>query len=741
MKKFHKHILVVFTVLSVMSAQAQKRAKSDTVQKRPTVGLVFSGGGAKGFAFIGVLKALQKAGLRVDYIGGTSIGSIIGGLYALGYAPDSIAKMVRSQNWYNLLHDVVDRKYIAFEEKGYDENSIVTLPIKKNKIGLKPSLYAGQEIDLLLNHYFTADYKTTDFSKLPTPFMCMATNILNGKAVTLNKGYLPLAVRASMSIPAYFSPTYYQGKYLVDGGVIDNYPAKQVKARGMDLIIGCDVQQGLTKNIKKLNSVPKVLQQVISYYRVAANQAGYKITNLYIPIKMKYEVMDFDKYDSIIAIGERAAQKHYKQIKALADSLNRIKYEPVRKHNTVPLDSVQISEVHYRGYKRIPLRFLEKYFNKYRNSKISIRSLEKTINEVYGTKYFDHVTYELQPRGKYTDLLIKVKEASPGSVGAAVHFDSDYQGSILLNMVLRNVLGKGSKLFAQTTLGNNPRFKMLYLINNGAKVGLGASLDFYSLKFNRYENNVKNTGNHFVNFSGAAFINATLKNIINFRAGFEFDRFRVEQTQLNFDTIPHSDKISSYGNLFFTFNADTYDREYFPTKGFQVELNFKYQLNMAPEQKESTFSSAPFIYMNYNQAIKLTDKWVFSPGIFGGMTLGLMIPPPQNRFYLGGQNPDNYLHSMVPFTGLRFVQETGNNIIVVRGRLRYNFMKNFYLTGAVDFGEISDNFNNPSLTSGLIVGYGLTISYKSFIGPVQLSVMNSNQPTKAILFFNLGYWF
>lgn len=741
MKKFRKQILLLFTILSVMSVSAQSRQDSTAVPKRPTVGLVLSGGGAKGFAYIGVLKALQKAGLRVDYIGGTSIGSIIGGLYALGYSPDSIARIIRSQNWDNLLHDVVPRKYIAFEEKGYEENSIATLPIEKNKISLKSSLYEGQEIDLLLNRYFTADYKVTNFSKLPTPFICMATNILNGKAVTLKSGYLPEAIRASMSIPAYLSPVHYQGKYLVDGGVIDNYPARQVKAMGANLIVGCDVQHGLTKDIKKLNSVPKVLQQVISYYRMAANNAGYKITNLYIPINMNYEVMDFDDYDSIIAIGERAAQKHFKQIKALADSLNKIKYEPVRKHNTRPLDSVRISEVHYQGYKRIPLRFLEKYFNKYRNSEMSIQNLERTINEVYGTKYFSHVSYELQPRGEHTDLLIKVKEASPGEIGAALHYDSDYQGSILIYSVLRNVLGKGSKLFAQTTLGSNPRFKMLYLINNGAKVGLGASLDFYSLNFNQYQNNIKKTDYEFINFSGAAFINATLKNIFNFRGGFEFDRFRLGQTALDLDTVMHSNEISSYGNLFFTFNADTYDRAYFPTKGFRTELSFKYQLNIASENNETAFSSAPFIYLNYNQNIKLADKWVFSPGFFGGMTLGLVTPPPQNKFYLGGQNPNNYLHSFIPFTGLRFVQKTGNNLLVARGRLRFNFMKNFYLTGAVDFGEISNNFRNPSETSGLIVGYGLTVSYNSFIGPVQLSLMNSNQPAKAILYFNLGYWF
>ncbi len=741
MKKLRKIIYLSLIVLLVLPQYAAAQQTEKEQPQRPTVGLVLSGGGAKGFAYVGLLKAIQKAGLHIDYIGGTSIGSIIGGLYALGYSPDSIGQIIREQNWDHVLHDVVARKYIAFEEKGYAENSIATLPFNEHKIELKSSLYEGQNIDLLLNRYFTVGYKTTDFSKLPTPFMCMATNILNGKAVTLTSGYLPRAIRASMSIPIYFAPEHYQGKYLVDGGVIDNYPAKQMKDMGVGLIVGLDVQHGLTKNINKLNTVPKVLQQITSYYRVAANKEGYKITNLYIPVDLKYEVMDFDKYDSIMAVGDRTAQKYYGKIKALADSLNKIKYEPVRVHNTVPLDSVRISEVHYQGYKEIPLRFLEKYFNKYRNTTMRIHELERTIDQVYGTKYFTHVSYELQPKGARTDLLIKVKEASPGSLGAALHFDSDYQGSILLNMVLRNKLGKGSKLFAQTILGSNPRFRALYLINKGAKIGLGTSIDFYALNFNLYHNDVKQTDYQFINFSGSAFINATVKNIFNFRSGFEFERFRVEQTELTETTAPGSDQISSYGNLFFEFNADTYDKAYFPTKGFRAELNFRYRLNFATEQNESAFSSAPFLYLNYNQNIKLSDRWVFSTGLFGGATLGLIAPPLQNQFFLGGQNPDNYMHSFVPFTGLRFVQKAGNNLAVLRGRLRYTLMKKFYLTGAADLGEISNHFSDPLQTSGLIIGYGLTLSYDSFIGPVQLSLMNSNQPAKAFVYFNLGYWF
>ncbi|MEI7982891.1 MAG: patatin-like phospholipase family protein, partial [Bacteroidota bacterium] len=205
---------------------------------RPSVGLVFSGGGAKGFAYVGLLKVFQEAGLPIDYIGGSSIGSIVGGLYALGYHPDSIAKMIRSQKWDDLLKDKTERKYIAYEEKEYGEKTIISLPVKKKKLSVSSSMYQGQEIDLLLNYYFSPAYRIHDFNKLPTPFLCIGTDLFTGEEVVLNKGYLPMAIRASMSIPGYFSPVDYMGKYLVDGGVVNNYPAREVREMGAKIIVG-----------------------------------------------------------------------------------------------------------------------------------------------------------------------------------------------------------------------------------------------------------------------------------------------------------------------------------------------------------------------------------------------------------------------------------------------------------------------------------------------------------------------
>jgi len=164
-------------------------------QERPTVGLVFSGGGAKGWAYIGLLRVIQEAGLPIDYIAGASAGSIVGGFYALGYHPDTMEKLIREQDWDALMQDKIDLKYISFFDKEYGGHYIFTLPVKEKKIGLKASLYEGQNIDLLLNRYYSVAYKDTLFKDFQTPFLCIGTDLFDGKQIVLDRGYLPVAIR------------------------------------------------------------------------------------------------------------------------------------------------------------------------------------------------------------------------------------------------------------------------------------------------------------------------------------------------------------------------------------------------------------------------------------------------------------------------------------------------------------------------------------------------------------------
>ncbi len=741
-KKYYSLILVVLIFLSIDNTGFSQGEIQAVKPERPTVGLVLSGGGAKGFAYIGLLKVIQEAGLRIDYIGGSSIGSIVGGLYALGYHPDSIAKIIRAQNWDELLTDETDRKYIAYEEKEFGEKKIITLPIKKKKVGIAASLYQGQEINLMLNRYFSPAYDSYDFKDFQTPFLCIGTDLLTGEQVVLDKGYLPMAIRASMSIPGYFSPTDYMNYYLVDGGIVNNYPVKEVKEMGATIIVGGDVQSGLKKSREELNSLTSIINQITSFHRVEANIIGYELTDLYVPIKMSFGMMDFEDYDSIIAIGERVSRVHFDAIKALADSLNAIEYKPVKAYDAVPLDTVFIDEVIYRGYDKMPLKYFEGAFDDMENSYVSLDEIEKAITLMYGSRFFEHIFYELKRAEGKTSLIIDIKEGGSGYISAGVHYDNNYRGSLLISGAFRNVLGKRTKLFADLVLGVKPRLRALYIVDNGSRPGFGAALDMYTFDFDDYDKDVKINDIEFTNYKASVFVNLNLKNLYSFRAGFDYEYFQFKQ-KIEVDTILDRFKeFSSYGTLFATFNADTRDHQYFPTRGSRTELRFEYVMPLSKDWSEEIFTNSFVVYLKYDQSFKLSKRFVLRPGVFAGGTLRQKeFAPLQHAFAAGGLNPDNYVNTYVDFTGVQFIQSFGYHMAVIRMKLQYNFMKKMYLTLRADAGAnelVAEDVFKPE---NFMFGYGLTYSYDSFIGPVELTVMGSNLNPKPMLILNIGFWF
>ncbi len=737
MKKYL--LLLLFLLFSIFYVKAQNNKVLKL--KRPKIGLVLSGGGAKGFAYIGLLKVLEEVHLHIDYIAGTSIGSIIGGLYAAGYSPDTIAQIIRLQNWDNLLNDNIERKYINFEDKVYGEKYIVDLPLNKNSVSLKASLHEGQQINLLLNRLFSPFYNISNFSKLPTPFLCIGTNLLSGEAVELDSGYLAMAIRASMSIPGFFSPTFYNGKYLIDGGVINNFPVINVKNKGVKYVIGGDVQSGLIKNPDKLDKIITVLDQVISFNREAANKAAYKETDMLIHFKINYGIMDFNNYDSLIAIGERTARAHYSELKALSDSLNAIKYVPVVKRNTHPIDSLYIDKIVIHGLQNIHSKYIMNFFKDIIHKQITLHDLEKRITTTYGTNYFDHVFYKLQPSGKHVTLILNIKEKSLGTIRAGIHYDNDYLGSLMVSTTFRNLL-PSTKLYTDIVLGPNPRFRSLFLIDNGKVLGLGAKLNFYNFNFDFFEKSVKTNRIQFINYSASLFANKTLKNFYNFRAGFEYEDFKFKYQYNDIEMSNRFDDFNSYGNFFVSFRSDTYDNPLFPTKGFKSAFVVKYVFPFSTGWTSDFFSKSLISYFIYDHAISLTPKLVIKPGVFLGATLKSEIMPPLQHFFaLGGLNPSNYIEAYQPFTGLHFIQSYGMYVATGRLKLQYRFATKHYITLKADIGSISDTIEELSNPDMFLFGYGLTYSYNSFIGPVELTFMSSNVTKDFQVFLNIGYWF
>src|SRR5690606_29822664 len=332
----------------------------------PKVGLVLSGGGAKGLAHIGVLKVLEEAGVTVDYIGGTSMGAIVGALYASGYGAEELDSIFRTTEFTSLIQDHVPRGAMSFQEKENSEKYALSLPFTNFRVSFPQAISGGQNIfnELVRLLYHVKD--VNDFNELPIPFLCMATNMETGEAVLLDRGFLPEAILASGTFPSLFEPSEIDGNILIDGGVVYNYPIEQDRAMGADLIIGLDVQAALASR-GSLSSAMEILLQINNYRTVNDMRRKAGKTDIYIkPDIGGFSVIDFGRGPAIVERGERAARDKMEELRALARTQGS---PPLRKAPTPTTDSLTINrmlitgnDLYTRGYiqGKLPLKLSEK---------------------------------------------------------------------------------------------------------------------------------------------------------------------------------------------------------------------------------------------------------------------------------------------------------------------------------------------------------------------------------------------
>lgn len=530
--------------------------------------------------------------------------------------------------------------------------------------------------------------------------------------------------------------------YLVDGGVVNNYPVKEVKETGARIIVGGDVQSGLHTTREELGSLPAIIDQITSFSRIRANEIGDSLTDLKVRIKMTWGMMDFDQYDSIIAVGERVARSHYAELKHLADSLNAIEYKPLKKYTTTPLTTFHVDSLIIRGNKKMQDRYFQSIFGGFQHKDVSLSDLEKEIRLTYGSGYFERVSYELDYREGKTNLVIHAVEGGPGEVSAGVHYDSDYGISFVLGGAFRNVLGRNSKLFADLNIAINPRIRATYLLGFGGKAALGAKIEFYTFKVSTYNKDVKDNKYDMTNYKGAMFFSYNFRNMVNFQAGFDYEYFRFRQEIVIDSTFLPFEKFSSYGNVFLSFNADTRDRPTYPTTGVKASFRGEYVMPLSKAWAENLFANSAIFSLEFDQNIPLSRRFVLQPGLFAGATLNNNGSPPiQHLFGLGGLTPDNYIETFVPFTGLHFIQEFGTYALVGRMKLQANVYKKIYVKLLADAGGNEDSLDELFSSRNFTAGYGITAGYDSFIGPLELSFMGSNINPGVMVFLNFGYWF
>lgn len=330
-------IIFIASLLLFMQAAAIPQHQ----ERRKKVGVVLSGGGAKGMAHIGALKVIEDAGIPIDYIVGTSMGAIIGGLYSIGYTPQQLDSMVRKQNWQFLLSDHIERREMNLMEREAEETYVISVPFSKNAIKeVTGGLIKGHNIDNLFSELTLGYHDSISFDSLPIPFACVSENLVLGEEYVFREGILSTAMRASMAIPGVFTPVRLNDMVLIDGGVVNNYPVDVARQMGADVIIGVDVQSELRPG-EELNNTGTILAQLVELMGQEKYLENLNNTNVHIKVNVKgYSAASFTHtaIDTLIVRGTHAAESH-------RDALLKLKEEQEQNGVTVPSNAEIVAPV------------------------------------------------------------------------------------------------------------------------------------------------------------------------------------------------------------------------------------------------------------------------------------------------------------------------------------------------------------------------------------------------------------
>ena len=730
----------VFILVFIFPSIAQDIVLDTTRKTRPKVGLVLSGGGAKGYAHIGALKVLQEMGIEVDYISGTSMGSLVGALFAIGYSPESIEKIVQEQDWGHLLLDKIDRRDLSLEEKTYNEQQFISFPVSKKSIDLPFGIKYGQSVSLLLSQLVSPVHHFHQFNEYQTPFLCIGTDISNGESVILDKGNLAESLRASMAIPTVFTPITIDGRMLVDGGLVNNFPAKELAERGCDIIIGVDVQTYKDYNIDDLSSITAILDRSAGLYRKALNDTAQLYVDYYIhPDVTGYGVGSFGDYDTLILRGETAAKNHMQELTELANYLRRFPDYNMKVRELQPLTHFVIDTIVIEGNENISTELIMSLFPYRRGDVMEIKDLEKLIKQMYGTLFFNTVKYSFLPGEEGGILVIKVEESSFGRIGVGVHYDSEYKAGLLLTGMFRSVLLDNTLLQTKLGLSENPHLSFNYFQNRGFRPSLGFSTTWSSFSFIDYLNGKEKVGEYrFSNWLVNLYVQSVSKKTFAIGGGAQIDVSSL-RNDVGVDIGVDNSTYSQTNLNFYAFlTVDRWDKSFFPHKGGKVDITAVYVSQFLKGGNVNSAQPTTIISGYYDKAIPLFPRWTFRPRINAGFTFGDGIYFGQ-MFLLGGQG-SHYLPGMISFSGLNTGQFVGTQMVSARLRLQYHLLDKHYLMMTLDGGNATINKEDLLDLTYAPMGYGITYGYDSFIGPLELSIMGSNYQGISA-FINLGFWF
>lgn len=712
------------------------------------VGLVLSGGGAKGLAHIGAIKVMEEAGIHIDYIGGTSMGAIVGGLYASGYSTKQLDSIFKTTDFENLIQDNLPRNSKSFNERRESERYVLKLPFDHFQLKLPSGLSKGQNVynlyAQLLSHV-----KESDFSKLPIPFLCIATNVETGEEIVIEDGDLATSLTASGAIPSLFSPVYIDGMMLTDGGVLNNFPVDEIRGKGMDVIIGVDVQDELRKK-EELQSGFEILTQVNNFRTIkAAEEKGAK-TDVYIKPNIKdFSVLSFDQGEDIIKNGEIAARESMEELRRIARIQNKkSKLDPVKVQ-----DSISIGKIDIVGNKNYPRNFITGKLKVQAFEKTSFNDLNSGLNNLSATGSFEKINYDLTKNGDYQDLTLRIYESNQNTqLKFSVHYDQLYKTSFLANFTQKSLLFTNDVASLDLIIGDNLRYNFNYYIDKGRYWSIGLMS-----RFNQFEDDVnfefiqQNVGSQNplnlnqvrlenTDFTNQIFAETFLTQDFKFGLGAEYKFLEATtETFIQDPEVNEAETVIEKNNLFSAFGylrADTLDDKFYPSSGhfFSGQLNIYFPF--FDNYSEFAIAKGEAAY-----AHPISDKFsAFISSELGFRTgnedlAGL-------NFFLGGfgnQTINNFRH----FQGYDFFTLSANSYIKGSLQLDYNFYKKNHLILTANYANVEDDLLSTGnwLSVPDFSGYGVGFGSQTILGPIDVRYSYSPETNDDIIFVSIGYWF
>jgi NTE family protein len=761
-------ILFVFVIFSQL-AFAQN--------KKPKVAVVLSGGGAKGIAHIPLLQALDSLGIVPDLIIGTSMGSIIGGFYAMGYSGDSIETITKNANWNELLGGKTALKNVSVEEKSEFDKYLVEFDFIKGKPKLSSSLVNDQNLREYLALYAYPVFNIHDFDSLPIPYRAMTTDIVNGKEVLLEEGSLVMAMRASMSIPSIFKPVDYNDALLVDGGILNNFPTDVAKKMGADIIIGSDVGGG-TAPKEELEGIISILFQSAMLTSNIKNPASRELCDILIDHlpNLTYSTGDFNNSNEIYEEGKIGTSQKIDELVVLAKQLKGFKQRDSKQPSTNK--KFVLDTVVYKGVSEEHINLVKSRANISSNEAYEVQDIIEGVNRAMGTTLFNQIMAGPIKHNDKLGVEIEGFEKTKNIVKASLHYDTYRSIGLILNYTGRNILGNSSRLLFTADIAEQPRFRLQYqkylgqknswwwrsealaeFLNNKVflKGNFAEDMYFRYFQFDNQINKNINSLSSYVGF-GLNFENTFIspkadpeisENVLLLKNyNFNYFEAHVHYSYNKLTTAFYAEKgsffkvklgRSLYQDVDLEFSDEPQTTIKGSTNGF-TRLTVAYEKRILIKKKITGIVRATSGFI-FEDNLKSNDISFTDYGYAAKYFLGGNLSPPRGGSYA--------------FSGLHEGELNVNQFMKFNLGVQFNPINKIYVTPHLNYASVGfTNFNEyikdtffpkgnwtDQLETSSLFSAGATASYNSYLGPINLDVSWVNDINKFRIFFSVGMHF